>query len=1291
MGASNNTTTSIEEEHKPIEHRKRLDRILSWWFGPAVLTGLFISVLITALWLVEENTHELKRKEIVASAESAGASILLRLKGNQDYLLLLAKEWGNGVMDARMFQELASRYVLDHPELTNIMWVDARFIVHDVAPLTSNKQIRRLLLDLPEPNRASRLAMKRRQPVYSRPFEAIQGGPAFEIWVPVFHEDVFLGLFGGVYSCEKFVKNLIPSQVLKNNHVSLRDTSGSVLFELPASGALGADLVHQVSLTPQESGVLLQFNAYGRSALECNLLLLEFLCLALALGIAWAMWSLKRENEVVRQSEIALSESERRLRLALCIGKIGVFEVNLKSGEGQWTPEIAAIWGTPGDFTGNITDFCWEHVHPEDVARVKKEYALIVQNNKEAEMQFRIVRQDGSVRWIHWLGLSIQGVTKDDDRIIGVNIDITERKQAEEALYRMAAIVEYSDDAIIGKSLEGIILSWNRGAELLYGYSEEEVKGRSASILAPQELAGELPYILDLINEGKPVEHYETWRLRKNGSRIEVSLTVSPICDFTGKIIGASTIAHDITDHKRVEDALRKERALLRCLIDSASDVIFIKDRDGVYLGCNKASEAFLGIPESGQIGKTDFDFFDREKAEAIREIDRQVLEIGKPFRKEELVINREGVQMFFDTLKAPCFDPEGNILGLVGICRDVTERKRIEEEVKLARDVAEAANRAKSSFLANMSHEIKTPISGIIGMSELLKQTDISEDQRELLKCIDISSNKLLHLVNDVLDLSRNEAGRIELENVEFSPRKCIGDAIAFQIMQIQSKNLEMRKEIADDIPDLVIGDEARLSQIMNNLLDNAGKFTDSGGITVKADLVLLEGESALIRFSVVDTGIGMSHETMAKIFTPFTQADASTARRFGGTGLGLAICRNLAELMGGRIWAESSQGQGSTFHVAIPFVVRKHADRKAEGAVPIAPFWEGRPLTILVAEDDAINRIFIESILAKMGHSFVSVGDGNQAVEKWRSMPFDCILMDIQMSGMDGIQATVRIRQEEKGTGAHVPIFACTASGIRDLELIVEGNFDGYLCKPLEWKKLRTALLSCCDESRSPQSHRKLEEYFQGSEVPVGWQESPCTMDIANALERMNGDVQFYRSLLNKFMESHEKNLRELREAVSSGNFHNASTIVHNLKGVAGLLSLTGVHKIIGEMERELAAGESVKAAEYLGDLENVFMEIAVSIRNLAPLKAGQDDGTDDAKGSLDDIPALIEELDRLLGRGSLDSRRQSALLGNALPDSRFQKELGEIDSCLEKFNFKGALVTLHQLKEKTGIEFR
>jgi two-component system CheB/CheR fusion protein len=363
------------------------------------------------------------------------------------------------------------------------------------------------------------------------------------------------------------------------------------------------------------------------------------------------------------------------------------------------------------------------------------------------------------------------------------------------------------------------------------------------------------------------------------------------------------------------------------------------------------------------------------------------------------------------------------------------------------------------------MSHEIRTPINGIMGMAQLLEYTRLSNDQREYLDAIRNSSDSLLALVNDVLDLSKIEAGMLELERREFSLRGCVSDVVKSQISLIHAKGLAIRVEIPATVPDNLTGDPLRLKQILLNLVGNAVKFTERGGITLAVGVEARQDDSAQFRFAVADTGIGIKPEVIERIFAPFSQADASTTREFGGSGLGLSICTRLAALMGGTIGVESREGAGSTFHVRIPFAVN---DVQLEHSLPrpVAqpPLWEGRSLRVLLAEDNDAGQKFFTEVLRKYGHRVDLALNGAEALQKWPQADYDLILMDVQMPVMDGVEATVRIRRLELEKGGHVPIIALTAHAMEDdrPKLLAQG-FDGYVAKPTKIRELLREMKRC------------------------------------------------------------------------------------------------------------------------------------------------------------------------------------------------------------------------------------
>ena len=360
------------------------------------------------------------------------------------------------------------------------------------------------------------------------------------------------------------------------------------------------------------------------------------------------------------------------------------------------------------------------------------------------------------------------------------------------------------------------------------------------------------------------------------------------------------------------------------------------------------------------------------------------------------------------------------------------------------------------------MSHEIRTPLNGVIGMTQLLELTNPTPEQREYLNYLEIAANNLLALISDVLDLSKIEAGKIELELVDFSLAKAIDEVVATQIGRIRQKKLELVTNIVQDGPLMVHGDLLRFKQIVLNLLGNAIKFTEQGTITITAQMAKASDRSCLLRLDLADTGIGMEADVLERIFGAFTQADSSTTRKYGGSGLGLNICRRLVELMGGRIWADSEPGVGSCFHVELPCTARlRHDEASDHAALENIVASDGRSLSVLVAEDNPLNATTILAMLQRMGHRPQLAEDGQKALEAWRQAAYDCILMDIQMPVLDGIQAAAAIRQQEYATGGHIPIIALTAHALRgDRQRLLAEGFDGYLAKPLELESLASEL---------------------------------------------------------------------------------------------------------------------------------------------------------------------------------------------------------------------------------------
>lgn len=515
--------------------------------------------------------------------------------------------------------------------------------------------------------------------------------------------------------------------------------------------------------------------------------------------------------------------------------------------------------------------------------------------------------------------------------------------------------------------------------------------------------------------------------------------------------------ARDITVVRENSLALKAAENAYRTIFNAANDALFILDpNSGMIIDCNRKALQIFERPREEVIGSTPVQLSPAGHPD-----------FGQEQAREVMVAAAEGLPQLFEWI---CARPDGSTFWvevslrgteingrtrLLAVVRDITERKETEQHIIEARRAAETANRAKNEFLANMSHEVRTPLNGIMGLSQLLRTTTLTDEQSGYLDMLDRSSRNLLTLINDILDVSRIEAGSLRLEEAPFSPDSLLREVLQIHEKTAADKGIGLCLQ-AGPLPAVLLGDPLRLKQVLVNLVGNAIKFTSHGGVTLSVRIVDDAGAGLRLSFEIEDSGIGMSRETLQKIFNPFTQADASTARVHGGSGLGLAICRRLTELMGGSIRAESSLGQGSRFMVELPFKLSTLTQPGEHGSGDEDAVPPGG-LNILLVEDQEVNRTFVQRLLERQGYRITPAADGLMALELLERETFDLLLLDIQMPGMGGEEVLARLRGQEQLSGDHLPTIALTAHALAgDREILLESGFDGYVGKPVQMEQL-------------------------------------------------------------------------------------------------------------------------------------------------------------------------------------------------------------------------------------------
>ena len=856
--------------------------------------------------------------------------------------------------------------------------------------------------------------------------------------------------------------------------------------------------------------------------------------------------------------------------------------------------------------------------------------------------------------------------------------ELVERQQAEQALRasekRFRYIFDYSK---VGMNLIGPdykYLKINRAFSEMTGYSENELLAHDfKKITHPDDIEMNSMWANKLL--AGEIEHFNMQKkfIRKNGSILHGDLTVSAMRDENGKLMYGIAIVQDITGRVLAQQKL----FMLSRAVENSPASVVITDPDGMIEYVNPKFTRVTGYTAQEAIGQNPRILKSGALSPKFYERMWETILSGEIWQGEFHNKRKSGEDYFEAATISPIRDENGNITHFVAVKEDITERKRTEQELKKSMAAAEAANQAKGEFLANMSHEIRTPMNAIIGFSHLCLQSELPPAQRDYLEKVYRSANSLLGIINDILDFSKVEAGKMKVEKIPFQLDAVLRSAADVAGIRAAQKSLILNFDKEPGIPPTLVGDPLRVGQVLNNLLGNAIKFTEAGEVAVQVRIesqTASQGETPahfVLGFTVRDTGIGLTPEQIGRLFESFSQADASTTRKYGGTGLGLAISKQLVELMGGAIWVESTPGKGSVFAFNLPFTCPPGESGAApDSGIPGAPdSMSGLSgLHVLLVEDNEFNRQLATALLARAGMAVSTAGDGIEAVQAVRQQKFDAVLMDIQMPNMGGLEATRRIRENPALAG--LPIIAMTANAMAgDREHYLAAGMNDYIAKPIQHNALYATLARLTGRDvplAGPDAARRVSGTFPA-------------LDPDRAIAGI-GNKEIYLTVLGKFIAHHDQAVQSLRDVLDAGDRQTAERLAHTLKGIAATIGAATLAESVRQLEDAIRKGDAENYPPLLDAAATELFQVNASAKAYLQAHAAEIDAVDRVQPMR--LGALLEQLIAQLKTFDSEAVETMRQIDRQIKGTATAAQFSRLNRCINDYDYENALAEVQGL---------